>query len=97
MRLIDADALKSGIAELKKSPGFNAKEGFAYRKEAIEIVEMLCVDKEPTVDPVRHGGWLVFHPFKCSRCGERSETDTNYCPNCGAKMDGGGEKDGEIH
>lgn len=26
--------------------------------------------------------------FKCSICGEESY-DYNYCPNCGAKMDGG--------
>ena len=57
---------------------------------------------EPT--PVRHGEWIkdckvAFH-WECSECGAfiswnkeeyllRSEDEPNYCPNCGAKMDGG--------
>lgn len=52
MRLIDADALLEGIAELKQSPWFNNKYGYADRKEAVEIVEDLCIKNEPTVDAV---------------------------------------------
>lgn len=26
--------------------------------------------------------------YKCNRCGELNIAETNYCPNCGAKMDG---------
>lgn len=34
--------------------------------------------------------WLVVHhPYKCNQCGERSEEDSNFCPNCGAEMKGG--------
>lgn len=102
MRLIDADALKSSIVKLKESPWFNTKAGYAYRKEAIEFVETLCVDKEPTVDPIRHGEWIgteldgyfVSLVLKCSVCGclvEDDEPTWNYCPNCGARMDGGEE------
>lgn len=29
--------------------------------------------------------------FECSICGIYSPGETNYCPNCGAKMDGGNE------
>lgn len=47
-------------------------------------------------EPVRHGEWI--HPTEyglnlpehyCSECGawEYSDTESNYCPNCGAKMD----------
>jgi hypothetical protein len=37
---------------------------------------------------VRHGRWRRYlsDPL-CSECGEFAETVTNYCPNCGAKMD----------
>jgi len=32
---------------------------------------------------------LVYHPYKCNQCGEHSEADSNFCPNCGADMRGG--------
>ena len=54
------------------------------------------------VEPVRHGRWIEYpaaHYYKCSECrytvpyrkaalmsGKRQY---NYCPSCGAKMDGG--------
>ena len=53
----------------------------------------------PTVDAVEvvHGRWdhhasMARTPFAmnydCSVCGNESAETTNYCPNCGAKMDG---------
>ena len=27
-------------------------------------------------------------PYRCSRCGRGAAIKSNYCPNCGAKMDG---------
>ena len=57
------------------------------------------VDNLPWSDvaPVRHGEWI--HPREyglnlpehyCSECKtwEYSDTESNYCPACGAKMDG---------
>lgn len=29
--------------------------------------------------------------YKCSECGSDQGVDSDYCPNCGAKMDGGAE------
>ena len=54
MRLIDADALLNDISDLKKSPWFheNYFDHKNIRKEAIEIVEQLCIDKAPTIDAV---------------------------------------------
>ena len=54
----------------------------------------------PTVDAVEvvHGRWIVkehsapyggYHLFHCSECDEPNAKEKNYCPNCGAKMDGG--------
>lgn len=58
------------------------------------------IDKAPTVDAVEvvHGRWVnsymnrYGHPCHCcSVCGfKASHQDKNYCPNCGAKMDGDG-------
>ena len=56
----------------------------------------------PTIDaePVRHGRWLYnSYPtvwyghgeppeWVCSECEERAYNTYDYCPNCGAKMDG---------
>ncbi len=60
--------------------------------------------KAPTVDAVEvvHGRWIFKHnpitdPKKyfirivCSKCNLHTGQTSNYCPNCGAKMDGGNE------
>lgn len=52
------------------------------------------INEQPTADikEVKHGEWVhgecVSH---CSECGVETypENITPYCPNCGAKMDGG--------
>ena len=49
------------------------------------------------VAPVRHGRWLPFHSTAagdiqyCSACEIGCTWKPNYCPNCGAKMDGGND------
>ena len=49
------------------------------------------------VVPVRHGHWVKekpdvlihWHCSVCKNCYYLEEPNANYCPNCGAKMDGG--------
>ena len=49
------------------------------------------------VEPVRHGHWVKekpdvlihWHCSVCKNCYYLEEPNANYCPNCGAKMDGG--------
>lgn len=53
------------------------------------------IENAPTVDaePIRHGEWIeskVGGYDKCSVCRESTLAKYNFCPNCGAKMDGGG-------
>ena len=44
------------------------------------------------VAPVRHGRWLYVNTdteqfFLCNRCKKKEYWESNYCPNCGCKMD----------
>ena len=82
MRLIDADAL----------PKYTG-----YALSADEVA--MAVENAPTIDPVRHGRWVesfkVNAPptlrsrWTCSWCGNvQTYGITDYCPNCGARMDG---------
>lgn len=65
-----------------------------------------CMENTPTLDyaPVRHGEWQYLPPtdtlmgaYSCTLCGLIEFVDRfnarKFCPNCGAKMDGG-KKDG---
>ena len=63
------------------------------------------LDEIPAADvvEVRHGRWeyeqftfMYGNPYgcyRCSACGDASPHISNYCPNCGAKMDGGADDD----
>lgn len=53
----------------------------------------------PTADvaPVRHGRWLCVDTdtekfFLCNRCKKKEYWESNYCPNCGCRMDGGDDE-----
>lgn len=64
-------------------------------KDKSKFIELLSAD----VAPVRHGQWIkadngVCYWYECSLCHERTpfgryknEWFSNYCPNCGARMD----------
>ena len=48
--------------------------------------------KTADVVPVRHGRWLCVDTdteqfFLCNRCKKKEYWESNYCPNCGCKMD----------
>ena len=83
MRLIDADRLKAYLLE----------NYIMYDHTLADI------DAQPTVDieSARHGRWKQSKYYKniifCDECGEPFELSNsiehwNYCPNCGAKMEG---------
>lgn len=57
--------------------------------------------KAPTIEaePVRHGDWVKYphgSGIYCSECHKKrryKDIHDEYCPNCGAKMDGGKDND----
>ena len=70
------------------------------REELYAIIDR--INEQPTVDAVEvvHGDWVDEYPYvRCSVCNAEwinCITDNEpklfyYCPNCGAKMDGGNE------
>ena len=103
--LISREALKNAIATARTNyntcPEYN--ELFKYFSDLVSamIDKMPAVDAEP----VRHGKWLKvsrmlppeWHDKKrCSVCANFALNDrlgrvrlSNYCPNCGAKMEEG--------
>lgn len=81
-------------AEYKKFEDECVEKGVTFRR----IVELMSAD----VTPVVHGRWIGAplcgnDNCRCSECGSwhnihanlRGEPTQKYCPNCGAKMDGG--------
>ena len=77
---------------------FEAKRYFKNMDEIQEDLDMLfCMLPSENVAPVRHGRWVKRgRRWQCTNCkvlmsidGTPKENLLNYCPNCGAKMDGG--------
>lgn len=100
VRPIDANAL------LDESYGIWA-HGSPESKTRMSTLKAL-IDDAPTIDyaPVRHGEWVWDDDgfCRCSHCEQKAPvvpqcndepitTQTDYCPNCGAKMDGGKRND----
>ena len=66
-----------------------------------EIIDALENVPAANVAPVRHAEWVVCGdgdnvPWMCSHCGKTTAHKYKviygkYCPNCGAKMDGGAD------
>lgn len=80
---------------------FEAKRYFKGLDNIQEDLDMLfCMLPAEYVAPVRHGRWLqkkhkIFgneYDYVCSECGcDYALAEYKYCPNCGAKMDGGAD------
>lgn len=62
-----------------------------YDADVITFTGMKILEKFPAADvqPVKHGRWKWSEGGQCSECGfHNSNFGYNYCPDCGAKMDG---------
>ena len=90
-RYIDKDELIKAIEESQRNTEHH-KDG---RGKQIHVSEhrhfIKMVYKQPTADvqEVRHGRWENQEGYdKCSVCEDFELVRTNFCPNCGATMDG---------
>ena len=87
VRLIDANALMKNIGKIPQLRGIT----YGRMKKAVE--------ETPTIDAVEvvHARWVhdINNLYGCSACLGRETMShrklKKYCPNCGAKMDGGAE------
>lgn len=63
----------------------NCYNGYSDTYDKAYIIGVL--EGLPTIDPVKHGRWVC---GCCDQCGYilHSTGLTNYCPNCGAKVEG---------
>ena len=96
MRLVDANALRNRLGEMWGIP----KDWDGDIDQLCEDV-FLAIDEAPTIEAesVRHGYWIkkfvesiewnfdeIF--YECSECALLSKSVSEFCPHCGAKMDG---------
>ena len=101
-RLINADKWAQYYSEERnRTPVANDYE--AGQNDALDRVDT-WLEEQPTIEaaPVVHGRWEEVDDvwgdvhYRCSACdyewfledGTPAENGMNYCPNCGAKMDG---------
>lgn len=97
MRLIDADALKEKICNnvYPLTDFFNSRDYGMFWTGGIEK----AIDEAPTIDaePIRYGEWIGkpmiggYSRMRCSVCDNvflDNKEKWNYCPCCGARMEG---------
>ena len=99
-RLIYADALQRRICGAKCGCEYEdcGNEGdcefdfFIFHAPTVDAVEVVHGRWIPLEYDGYADGYPVWDLWECSECGEEHKGDedtlTNYCPNCGAKMDG---------
>lgn len=70
---------------------------YQYEKPCSKLIAAFLNEDPADVAPVVHGRWIrkqstTIETTKCSVCGKVFQayySDYQYCPRCGAKMDGG--------
>ena len=76
-------AIKSLLNDSPEQVGYS-------REDAADCIRYM---DSADVAPVRHGKWLCIDTdteqfFLCNRCKKKEYWESNYCPNCGCRMDG---------
>ena len=92
VRLIDAKPLMEDgwhLVKTGKSNMFLASMSLADAP-TVDAVEVVHGRWEFVEQRFYHGGFVNL--FRCSECKVATDKASNYCPNCGAKMDGVGNE-----
>ena len=84
-RFLDKDTVMDAAYEVNKFP---AADVAPAKKSFWEVY-----DTEAYVGAHSNGEpkWAKRRFFRCERCRKGTAVKTNYCSNCGAKMDGGAD------
>ena len=93
-RLIDADWLLNAIEKLKVRNTSNTATIFDVLG-VLDDVEKI-IKAAPINESVKHGHWIdtgradyyLNKEYRCSCCDAVDYMRSNYCPNCGSKMEG---------
>lgn len=97
-KLIDKAKLIEYLAAIKPDEYVSA-----YGEAAVDVINHVekYVNEMPTIEPeVRHGRWKKKNgEIYCTNCKKSKWSESfelmlrrfNYCPHCGAKMDGGAD------
>lgn len=97
-KYIEREAAQMALLDCNLIPILGSGDKLIRQSEAAkQLNEVPIAD----VAPVVHGRWKChkyIEEYQCEICGHfvRFGTVKNYCPNCGAKMDGGGTNEKEV-
>lgn len=89
---IDAEAFFKLINTTLPYGELDYPDKAVYNAAISDMCGMLTHFPPADVQEIRRGRWVETDTYpKCSVCGLYGVSDMNYCPNCGAKMEGAEE------
>lgn len=100
MRLIDGDALTEAFYHKMKELLASTITPQISNEALSLLCGAILITEAPTIEPLtrKTGKWLDIGKFtdiegsyhevwKCNCCGYMNYEDSNFCPNCGVRMD----------
>ena len=96
---ISREEVMSVIANMKVEHHYDAAnlEDRYVVAHLLEVADKIKDLKAADVQPVKHGRWIwnsspefgnPYGSYICSECESKQAYRENFCPNCGARMDG---------
>lgn len=84
--------------EVKNAINATIAESIECEHSAIEALNLLCHEIMALPSAEKKGKWIFIGEYtcidgfmnrvwKCNQCGWKVVDDSNYCPNCGARME----------